>query len=247
MNPGRLAALGSVKYTFGSGRTCGPGYLGRYLSLLRMKFMQNWLIAIAALMICASPQRLIAQPKEEQAKVKGHQQDGFLAQKLAPFATEVYRPKAWFFWQESVGGDFTWIISKKKLGEANRQFEMGVEIKAFYDVSTKAKKSPEDFAAEYLKTKIEREKMKIVHRAKKTVGPLTAFTQTIELADGILATDLYWGDGKKLDVVVVVTRRAPKKQWNASQRLFGNLTRFSLPTMVQGTRDKPPIDAGKNK
>ena len=214
--------------------------------------MRTTLVAITmtALLSCVSSQRLIAQPQQESPQAKGHGQDGFVAQKLTPFATEVSRPKEWFFWQDNTGGNFTWIISKNELGKENRQFDTGVEIKAFYDVSKKTKTSPEDFAAEYLKTStksLKSEEMKIIHQAKQKAGPLTALTQTVELANGLLATDLYWGDGKQLDVMVVVKRRAPKDQWNANQRLFNKLTRFNLRTIVEGTRDKPRIDDSKQK
>ncbi len=211
--------------------------------------MRNTFVAmmITAVTICAAPQRPIAQAQGESSKAKGYQEDGFIAQKLTPLATDVYRPKEWFFWQDNASGDFTWIISKEKLDEANRQFQTGCEIKAFYDVSKKSKKSPLDFATEYLEKSFESQEIKIIQRSKQKAGPLTALTQTIELADEIIATDLYWGDEKQLDVVVVVTRRAPKTEWNASQRLFQKLAKFNLRTVVEGTRDNPRNDDGKNK
>ena len=185
-----------------------------------------------------------APPQKESPRDKGLDEDEFIVQKLTPLETEAYRLKKWFFWQDNTDGDFTWIISKEKAGEENRPFETGYQIKAFYDVSKKAKKSPEDFAAEYLETSFGGEKMKLLHRAEQKAGPLTAITQTMERADGITATDLYWGDGQQLDVVVVITRKAPKNRWNVIQPVFGKLN-FNLRTIVQGTRDKARVDSGK--
>ncbi len=191
--------------------------------------------------------QLALAPQETPPEADEPEKLNFITEKLTPFAAAVQRPQAWFFWKKEAEGDFTWIISKEKVGEEKQQFETGVKIRAFYNVSKKAKKSPEEFAAEYLKTKVARKGMKVLHQAKQKVGPLTALTQTIELAEAISATDLYWGDGKELDVLVVVTREAPKTKWNASQPLFGRLTRFNLRAVVQGTRDQPPVDEAKQK
>lgn len=204
-------------------------------------FMVFTLVAIGV-----SPQRLPALPPEESPAADDQRQEDLVTQKLTPFATATQRPKEWFFWQDDASGNFTWIISKEEVGEADQEFGTGVEIKAFYDVSKNNKKTPEDYAAEYLKTSVKSEGMKVLHRAKQKAGPLTALTQTVELSDEILATDLYWGDGKQLDVVVVVKRKAPKKQWNASQRLFQKLTRFNLRAIVLRTRETPQNGDGKN-
>lgn len=211
--------------------------------------MQNAFVAItiAVLMSGVSAQRLIAQPQAESGKVDGNQQQEFIVQKLTPFATEVNRPSEWFFRQDHKGGNYTWVISEDEPDKASRKFETGVEIKAFYNVSRVAKQSPEDFAAEYLETKVKNKKAKTLHRATQKSGPLTALTQTVELGDAISATDLYWGDGKQLDVVVVVTRTSSKEQWSEYQRVFGKLTKFRLRTIVEGTPDKPPLKSGQNQ
>ena len=160
-----------------------------------------------------------------------------IVQKLSPFATEVRHPKDWSFSQKHEGGNFTWVISEAKPKKAGQPFETGVEIKAFYEVSKRAKKSPEQFAGEYLENMSNGKDSKLLHQLKQQAGPLTAFTRTIELPKTVLATDVYWGDGKQLDVVVIVTRKAPEKRWNAIQPLFRKMTGFSLRTIVEGTRD----------
>ena len=173
--------------------------------------------------------------------------ESWVTQKLTPFSTEVQRPKEWFFIQNHEGGNFSWVISKEKLEKAGQPFETGVEIKAFHDVSKKTRKSPEDFAKEYLEKLSVPKDGKVLHQLKQKAGPLTAFTRTLELPKGILATDVYWGDGKQLDVVVVVARRTPKNQWNASQPLLRKLTGFSLRAIVEGTRDRPQNDGSKDE
>ncbi|MEC9093340.1 MAG: hypothetical protein VX438_11575 [Planctomycetota bacterium] len=175
--------------------------------------------------------------QQEHPKPTGHQETNLIAQKLAPFATKVQRPKKWFFSQNHEGGNFMWIISKEKLDEASQRFETGVKIQAFFNVSKTTKKSPEAFAIESLEASSKNKKTTTLHQAKQNAGPLTALTKTIELENQILATDVYWGNEKQLDVVVIVQRTAPKNEWNASQRLFGSLTRFNLRTLVEGTRD----------
>ena len=205
-------------------------------------------VSIAALLFGFSSQKLTARSqKGSPDEIADQQKSGFVPQKLTPFATAVQRPKEWFFWTDDAGGDFTWIISKNKVAEPRPQFEKGVEIKAFYNVSEKKKKTPEDFATEYLKTRVETQDMKVLNRMQGKAGPLSAITQTIELPKEILATDLYWGDGNTLDVVVVVTRKSPKQQWNSTQPIFRNLTRFSLQTIVQGTREKTPVNDSQQK
>ncbi|MEC8556605.1 MAG: hypothetical protein VXZ82_16465 [Planctomycetota bacterium] len=160
-----------------------------------------------------------------------------IVQKLSPFAAEVRHPKNWSFSQKNEGGNFTWVISEAKPQKAGQPFEAGVEIKAFYEVSARTPKSPEEFAGEYLEKMSDTKHSKVLHQLKQQAGPLTAFTWTVELPKAVLATDVYWGDGKQLDVVVVVTRKAPQKRWNAIQPIFRNLTGFSLRTIVEGTRE----------
>ena len=70
--------------------------------------------------------------------------------------------------------------------------------------------------------------------------------RTLELENRITATDVYWGDGKQLDVVVVVNRHALKEKWNETQRVFQQLTRFSLRTLVLGVRTETQEEADRD-
>ena len=81
------------------------------------------------------------------------------------------------------------------------------------------------------------DKATVLNQAKQRSGPLTAYTQQLRVDNSIIATDVYWGDGKKLDVVVVLNTKSPQDQWNARQPVFRQLTNFNLQDLVLGKLD----------
>lgn len=166
-----------------------------------------------------------------------HPQFAFISQTLAPFAVEIRRPKSWLLSHSRDQSSYTWVVSPDKRDEHNSFFETGVEIKAFYNVSQTTGKSPEKFASKYIEASNKNDKATVLNQAKQRSGPLTAYTQQLRVDNSIIATDVYWGDGKKLDVVVVLNRKSPQDQWNARQPVFRQLTNFNLQNLVLGKLD----------
>lgn len=154
----------------------------------------------------------------------------FVLQILEQTGGKIQRPRDWFYSASSNSYSYTWILSREDMSKAPHTYVTGVRIQMLVGIKEGTKKTPEEFATDFLL-----KKRLAADKVIKNCPPSSQhlFTRAcLETEEGPyhILYSVFWSSDKS-DIVVVNTSGTPKALWDTYAPVFDRMGDFELMDM----------------